>query len=75
MRYCRKAKPDALEARLQQLTDGTTRIACINDLEAIVDKVPDAMDYLSKATGPPAAFEKPSSRETHVSRLLSWRHR
>ena len=24
VRYCRKAKPDALEARLQQLTDGTT---------------------------------------------------
>jgi hypothetical protein len=75
VRYCLKAKPDALEARLQQLTDGTTRIACFNHLEAIVDKVPDAMDYLSKATGPPAVFEKPSSRETHVSRLLSWRRR
>ena len=60
VRYCRKARPDALEARLQQLADGTTRIACINLLEAVVDKVPDAMDYLSKATGPAAAFEKPS---------------
>jgi Stealth protein CR2, conserved region 2/Stealth protein CR1, conserved region 1 len=74
VRYCLKANPDALEARLQQLADGTTRIACINHLEAVVDKVPDAMDYLSKATGPPAAFERPSGG-THVSRLLSWRRR
>jgi hypothetical protein len=35
------------------------RFACINYLEAVVDKVPDAMDYLSKATGPAAPFEKP----------------
>jgi predicted transcriptional regulator len=68
VRYCLKASPDALEARLQQLADGTTRIACINHLQAVVDKVPDAMDYLSKATGAAAAFEKPS-RGTHVSRL------
>ena len=74
VRYCLKASPDALAARLQQLTDGTTRIACINHLEAVVDKVPDAMDYLSKATGPAAAFERPA-RDTHVSRLLSWRRR
>ena len=43
-------------------------------VEAVVDKVPDAMDYLSKATGPAAAFEKPS-RDTHVSRFRSWHRR
>jgi hypothetical protein len=74
VRYCLQASPDALEARLQQLGDGTTRIACINHLEAVMDKVPHAMDYLSKATGPAAAFERPA-RDTHVSRLLSWRRR
>ena len=35
------------------------RFACINYLEAVVDKVPDAMSYLSEATGPAAPFEKP----------------
>ena len=38
------------------------RFACINYLEAIVDKVPDAMRYLSTATGPSAPFEKPRSK-------------
>ena len=59
-RYCAEATPDALEARLKQLTDGTMRMACINYLEAVLDKVPDAMRYLSEATGAPAPFEKPS---------------
>jgi hypothetical protein len=58
--YCLTASPDALEARLKQLTEGTMRMACINYLEAVVDKVPDTMRYLSKATGPAAPFEKPS---------------
>ena len=44
------------------------RIACINDLEAIVDKVPDAMDYLSKATGPlrPSKSRRPVRRMFHA---------
>jgi hypothetical protein len=59
-RYCLTASPAALEARLRQLTEGTMRMACINYLETVVDKVPDTMRYLSKATGPAAPFEKPS---------------
>jgi Stealth protein CR2, conserved region 2/Stealth protein CR1, conserved region 1 len=59
-RYCLTASPAALEARLKQLTEGTTRMACINYLETVVDKVPDTMRYLSTATGPAAPFEKPS---------------
>ena len=59
-RFCLTASPDALEARLKQLTDGTMRMACINYLETVVDKVPDTMRYLSQATGPAAPFEKPS---------------
>jgi hypothetical protein len=43
------------------------RFACINYLEAIVDKVPHAMHYLSTATGPAAPFEEPP-RETYASR-------
>ena len=58
-RYCLTASPDALEARLKQLTEGTMRMACINYLETVVDKVPNTMRYLSKATGPAAPFEKP----------------
>jgi hypothetical protein len=73
--YCLKAKPEALEARLQQLTDGSTRIACINHLEAIVDKVPTAMDYLSQATGPAVPFEQQLSRRTNGSRLRIWHRR
>jgi hypothetical protein len=65
VRYCRTASREALEGRLRQLSDGAMR-ACINYLEAVVDKVPDAMDYLSKATGPAAPFEKPRT-EAHAS--------
>ena len=67
-RYCQTASPEALEARLEQLADPTLRMACINVLEAVVDKVPDAMGYLSTATGPAATFEQPS-RGTYASRL------
>jgi hypothetical protein len=59
-RYCQAATREALETQLKQLTEGPMRMACINDLEAVVDKVPDAMRYLSQATGPAAPFEKRS---------------
>jgi len=36
------------------------RMICINYLEVVVAKVPNAMSYLSQATGPAAPFEKPS---------------
>ena len=68
VRYCQTASPEALQARLKQLADGTMRFACINYLEVIVDKVPHAMHYLSTATGPAAPFEEPP-RETYASRL------
>jgi Stealth protein CR2, conserved region 2/Stealth protein CR1, conserved region 1 len=68
VRYCETASPEALEARLQELADGRLRIACINYLEAVVDKVPDAMRYLSEATGPAAPFEEPR-RAKYTSRL------
>jgi hypothetical protein len=71
-RYCQTADADALEARLKQLVEGTIRMACINELEAVVAKVPDAMRYLSEATGPAAPFEKPSG-ETYASRLRNLR--
>jgi hypothetical protein len=71
VRYCLKTSPDVLEARLKQLADGTMRIACINYLEAIIDKVPNAMDYLSQATGPAAPFENPF-RAIHPSRSREW---
>ncbi len=75
VRYCFTASPEALEARLKQLTEGTMRIACINYLEAVLDKVPDGMGYLSKATGPAAPFEKAPfekpPRGTQASRLRS----
>jgi hypothetical protein len=61
VRYCLAASPDALEARLKTLSDGTVRMACINHLEAFVGKVPGATRYLSEATGPAAPFEKRSS--------------
>jgi hypothetical protein len=60
--YCSTASPDELEVRLKQLTDDTMRMTCINNLEAVIDKVPDAMHYLSDATGPTAPFEKPPRR-------------
>ena len=66
--YCVTASPDVLEARLKQLSDGKLRTVCINQLETIVDKVPDAMNYLSEATGPAAPFEN-QPRETYASRL------
>jgi len=78
VRYCLTASPGALEARLKQLADGTMRMACINYLEAVVDKVPDALDYLSQATGPAAPFEKATRQKprrlTYVSRLRSAAH-
>jgi hypothetical protein len=75
VRYCLTASPTALEARLKQLGDGTMRFACINHLEAIIDKVPDALRYLSEATGPAAPFENAPrerpSRRSYASRLRS----
>jgi hypothetical protein len=59
VRYCLTASPEAIEARLKQLAGGTMRFACINYLEAVLEKVPDAMQYLSEATGPAAPFEVP----------------
>jgi hypothetical protein len=59
-RYCLTASPGALEARLKQLAEPNIRMACINVLDAVADKVPDAVDYLSKATGPAAPFERPA---------------
>jgi hypothetical protein len=67
VRYCLTARSDDLEARLKQLADGAVRFACINYLEAVVDKVPDAMSYLSEATGPAAPFENPRT-EANASR-------
>jgi hypothetical protein len=58
VRYCLRGSPDDLEARLKQLSDGTMRFACINCLEAVLEKVPDALTYLSEATGRAAPFEK-----------------
>jgi hypothetical protein len=74
VRYCQTASPAALEARLKQLGGGTMRFACINYLETVVDKVPDAMRYLSKATGPAAPFEKPPRGFWPAARKLrrSW---
>jgi Stealth protein CR2, conserved region 2/Stealth protein CR1, conserved region 1 len=57
-RYCLTASPGDIEARLKQLTEPTIRMACINVLEAVLDKVPDAMSYLSQVTGPAAPFER-----------------
>jgi hypothetical protein len=71
VRYCQTGSPEALEAGLKQLADGTKCFACINYLEAVIDKVPDAMRYLSTATGPAAPFEKPPT-EANASR---WRRR
>jgi hypothetical protein len=75
VRYCQTASPNALEARLTQLSDDGMRFACINYLEAIIDKVPDAMRYLSEATGPAAPFENAPlerpSRRTYASRFRS----
>jgi hypothetical protein len=67
VRYCQTASPAALEARLKQLSDGAIRFACINYLEAVVAKVPDAMRYLSDATGPAAPYEEPP-REIYTAR-------
>jgi hypothetical protein len=67
VRDCQTASPEALEARLKQLADGTMRFACINYLEAVLAKVPDAMSYLSTATGPAARFEKPRT-DVYASR-------
>ena len=70
VRYCQTASPDALEARLKQLADGTMRMACINYLEAVIDKVPDAMHYLSQATGPAAPFEKTTRQKPRGERTF-----
>jgi hypothetical protein len=74
-RYCLTASPEALEARLKQLSDGTMRMVCINHLEAVVDKVPDAMHYLSEATGRQRRSKSSGVERTHhacdQSRVLS----
>jgi hypothetical protein len=66
-RFCLTASPEALEARLEHLADDTMHMACINVLEAVVDKVPDALRYLSEATGPAARFETPPAQHPRDS--------
>ena len=45
--------------RCYRCGDHTMRMACINYLETVVDKVPHTMRYLSNATRPPAPVEFP----------------
>jgi hypothetical protein len=70
VRDCQTASPEDLEARLKELSDATMRFACINYLEAVVDRVPDAMRYLSEATGPAAPFERRPSRSRLIGPTL-----
>ena len=62
VRFCKTATAEALEARLMQLSDSRIRMACINYLEAVLDRVPNALHYLSQAAGPEAPFELPYPR-------------
>ena len=70
VRECQTASPEDLEARLKELSDATMRFACINYLEAVVDRVPDAMRYLSEATGPAAPFERRPPRSRLIGPTL-----
>jgi hypothetical protein len=64
-RFCLTASREALEARLEQLADPTMRMACINVLDAVVDKVPDALRFLWRRRGRPY----PSKRRLVEHRL------
>lgn len=68
--YCLTASPDALTTRLEQLAEEGMRMTCINYLEAVVDKVPDAIRLLSEATGSVAPFEKRYRRFWPAARKL-----
>src|SRR5512133_2301550 len=61
VRSCRTASPEVLDAQVQQRAGCAMRFACVNYREAVVDTGPDAMRYLSTATGPAARFEKPGT--------------
>ena len=53
VRYCLTASPDALEARLEQLTEGTMRMACINYLEAVIERCPMRCTICRRRPGQP----------------------
>jgi len=63
IRRCRTEEADQLLGRLKQLQSERIVMTCVNYLEAVVEKVPEAMEYLAAATGPAAAFEKKRGSE------------
>ena len=63
VKLCRTGSMEVLTRRLRKLGSSHITMTCVNYLEAVVEKVPDAMNYLDTSTGPSAAFERspPSS--------------
>lgn len=57
VRFCRTATPEDIVARLTLIRDHAVKLSCVNYLEAVLEKAPDALDYISEATGPRAPFE------------------
>lgn len=57
VKFCRTATAEELVERLAVIRDHKTKMTCINYFEAVAEKVPDALDYISQATGPRAPFE------------------
>ena len=57
---CREGSREELLSRLTRLSDPDIKLACVNYMEGILERVPEALDILGAATGPAARFEKAS---------------
>ncbi|GLK66739.1 Stealth CR1 domain-containing protein [Hansschlegelia plantiphila] len=59
VRFCKTASAEDLITRLEIIRDHKVKMTCVNYFEAVQAKVPDALSYISEATGPMAPFERP----------------
>lgn len=58
VKFCTHGTPSQIISKLEHMAHHKVSMACLNYLESVIEKVPNALDYLDKATGPAAAFER-----------------
>lgn len=58
VKFCRTGEPAEIEAKLKTVADHKVLLSCVNFIEQVASKVPNAMGYLDAATGRAQPFER-----------------
>jgi hypothetical protein len=59
--FCKTAEPARIRTRLEQAARHDYKLACVNDVATMLEKVPETLDFIAEATGPVRAFERPKN--------------